>query len=148
MVLSEKHRIELTDMPYEIRSCPRKCTGNDTVFEIRSEALLKALKKITVATKHGKRRYWHKRIRCITIEQIHRFLANQGCQWFSRKKFGRYLQHCTQSGVSKYKTAGVYLTILTNQNICLQNGKKANQSAYKLHDRFYSNSKNHQPNLS
>lgn len=136
VVLSENGHIELRDLPSEVRSRFKESARNNRVAEIRTGALLKALKKIVVVNRKGEGRHWHKGIRCVTIDQVHQFLVAQGGKWFSRRSFADHLRQCAASGSRKYKTAGVYLNLLTTNAICKRNGRKANRSAYRVHDRF------------
>lgn len=95
------------------------------------------LRKIRLPRTDGRTVQWHQTVRCVHFEVIGRVLHKTGGHWFTRKMFADALRDNAVSDRSKYKTAGVYLSILTANRICIHNGNKANQSAYKLSGRFY-----------
>jgi transcriptional regulator with PAS, ATPase and Fis domain len=139
MVLSGYGPIELSKLPDALIASIDDHHKGEYKEGSKSEYLLKSLKKIIVRYHQGKPVYWHEGLRCVTVEQIYAFLIEQGRAWFSRKSFEAHLRCCSKTDAGKYKTAGVYLNIMTTHNICIRNGRKANQSAYRLHDRFISN---------
>ena len=112
----------------EVVAAVRK-TGSAAEGEER-EGLLADLKEIVVLSGEEGRREWHKKLRCVSIENICDFLHGTAGREFSRKEFARFLEKIASNGGDKYKTAGVYLKILTRNDVCEHNGQQANRSGY------------------
>ena len=98
--------------------------------EGKREGLLADLKEIVVVSGRESMRKWHEKLRCVSIENICDFLHGTAGREFSRKEFARFLETVAGNGGDKYKTAGVYLKILTRNGICEHNGEQANRSGY------------------
>jgi transcriptional regulator with PAS, ATPase and Fis domain len=138
VILADSPLLDVGNLPADL-VCGLKISLNpvpDSYVQVKTESLLEALQKIAIITEKGEKKLWHKGLRCITIDDIHRFLIIQGNKWFSRSCFEEFLRTCSRSDLGKYKTAGVYLRILKSGNILAHNGRKANPSAYCLANRF------------
>ncbi|MGD8893990.1 MAG: sigma-54 dependent transcriptional regulator [Desulfobacterales bacterium] len=136
VILCESKVLEVRDLPKDLISGLKTGLNKAPDVLVESEAILEALKQITIFTKKGQEKLWDKSLRCISIHDILRFLVEQGNKWFSRKRFEEFLRTCSDSDRSKYKTAGVYLRILKANHILKHNNRKANASEYCLANFF------------
>ncbi len=132
VVWTEGNRIENFEFEGS-RSEHRGGGGGDetgAAAEGEREGLLADLKEIEVVSGRESMRKWHETLRCVSIENICDFLHGTGGREFSRKEFARFLETVAGNGGDKYKTAGVYLKILTRNDVCEHNGQQANRSGY------------------
>lgn len=132
VVLAKSEEITVNELSEEIFQNLKPYECEDTCRHIKKKELLKALRKITLVNNNGKPSMWHKNMRCIAIENICEFLVETKGKWFSRKGFEKFLRNHSKSDRDKYKTAGYYLKILKENNICIHNGHKANKSGYRI----------------
>ena len=102
---------------------------------IQSRKLLNALKQIEIPNSSSPKK-WHQTLQCTNIEKLHSFLVDYGVQEFTRADFAQFLNEQAINGKNKYKTAGEYLKILKECNICLHNGQPSNKSRYKIAEIF------------
>lgn len=136
VVLGEKDIITRKYISDEIPIVGKTNRTKTGTWFTQKKKLFDALRDIHITQNNGRIVPWHQTVRCVPFKAIAHFLSKAGCQWFTRGAFAHFLKNNASSGKSKYKTAGVYLNILTTNKICIHNGKKANQSAYRLNDRF------------
>lgn len=136
VILSKGETINMNDLPEELRNRPYLSANPDLSARVKHDALLAALKNATLCNNGGPPRPWHRTLRSVGIEAIHAFLAGTNTRFFSRQEFADFLSRRANSGRNKYGTAGKYLSILKNNYICVHNGKKANQSRYRLAEDF------------
>lgn len=135
VILAKEREITLRDLPEELSGGSGR-EGDDN-GRVKSEALLRMLKRATVPDNGRPARPWHHTLRCITIDTIHEFLLETNKRPFSRLEFAKFLGYKTGSNGNKYGTAGKYLSVLKENRICVHNDKKANQSRYKLSEDFW-----------
>jgi transcriptional regulator with GAF, ATPase, and Fis domain len=95
------------------------------------EALHTALKKIRRPSG-----LWHRSLRCISLNDLLYIFMKIGPNPFSRSLFAKLLQSRSTTESNKYKTAGEYLKLLTQNHICTHNGRHANRSRYQLAKAF------------
>jgi transcriptional regulator with PAS, ATPase and Fis domain len=143
VVLTKSGQITVNELPEDIFQNFKRYECDNAGQQVKKDELLKVLREITLVNCSGKSYLWHKKMRCITIEKIFRFFVEANGKWFSRKDFEKFLRNHSKSDTDKYKTAGEYLKILKGNNLCIQNGKKANKSAYRLAGRFIKKTKHH-----
>ena len=136
VVLAKGREITVNELSEEIMQRLKPHEFKDTNQRIRKDELLKALRKITLINHNGKSSLWHKNMKCITIDKICEFLVETSGKWFSRKGFENFLRNHSKSDRDKYKTAGCYLKILKENNICAHNGNKANKSEYRIAEHY------------
>jgi len=141
VVLADGREISLSDLPEDVLQNLKSYEKDNISPRITEDKLLKALKLIKITNRRKSPELWPKNLRGVTIEKIFEFLVGVGDQWFSRKKFAKFLKNSAESDTDKYKTAGVYLKILKKNDICVHNGKKANKSGYRLSRRFITTAK-------
>jgi two-component system NtrC family response regulator len=137
VILSKEEEITIQDLPEEVSNGSRQ----DHVSSrsgVKSEHLLGALKQATVCDNGGPPKLWHQTLQCVTPETILEFFLKAHANPFSRVEFTHFLTHRAKSDRNKYGTAGKYLSVLKENSICVHNGKKANQSRYRLSEVFLS----------
>ncbi|MDY6951539.1 MAG: sigma 54-interacting transcriptional regulator [Thermodesulfobacteriota bacterium] len=137
VVLAKEREITIHDLPRDL-SNGAATVNSLCACHVRSNNLLEALKEAALYQNEGKSKKWHSTLKCVTIETIHEFLLRTEGRPFSRPEFARFLAHRAKSDRNKYGTAGKYLSVLKKNGICVHNGKKANQSRYKLSEVFLS----------
>jgi transcriptional regulator with GAF, ATPase, and Fis domain len=143
VVLTQKKKIKFNDLSEEILHGKKLDKSEDIIPDDRKDILLNTLKRIKIKNRRRSSVPWHKTLKCVSIYKICEFLARMGDQWFSRKEFAQFLRNHSKSDKDKYKTAGGYLKILKENNICVHNGKNANKSGYRLDKRFIKKTKCH-----
>jgi transcriptional regulator with GAF, ATPase, and Fis domain len=139
IVLSDNGNITLEDLPKKLLKA--KISGGKPIsnFGVRETELINALTSIKLNNNGREPKMWHKSLRSVTIETIRNFFLKTTDRPFSRKEFANFLRNHSKSDTDKYKTAGDYLRILKENNVCIHNGKKANKSGYRLAERFVAN---------
>ncbi len=136
VILADGREISLSDLTADVLQNLKAYKKDNISLRIREDKLLKALELIKITNRRKSPELWRKTLKCVTIDKIYEFLVGIGGQWFSRKKFAKFLRNNAKSDTDKYKTAGDYLKILIENRICVHNGKKANKSKYKLAEHF------------
>jgi transcriptional regulator with GAF, ATPase, and Fis domain len=137
VILAKEGKIALRDLPVEL---PTRTSGaDDPLCRVKAEDLLKALEGAVIHDNGGPPKLWHQSLRSITIETIHEFLLKTNQEPFSRLEFAKFLSYKGKSDRNKYGTAGKYLSVLRENQICVHNRRKANQSRYRLSDAFLGN---------
>jgi len=137
VVLAKEREITIHDLPRDL-SNGAATVNSLCACHVRSNNLHEALKEAALYQNEGKSKKWHSTLKCVTIETIHEFLLRTEGRPFSRPEFARFLAHRAKSDRNKYGTAGKYLSVLKKNGICVHNGKKANQSRYRLSEVFLS----------
>jgi DNA-binding NtrC family response regulator len=140
IILANNHNICTSDLPEQVLQGCIPMRGEDQKYNISTENLLDVLNRAVICKTSGPSKLWHKSLKCITIEKLHKFLIKTNGNWFRRKDLAKFLKKDSKSDKNKYKTAGSYLKILKENHICVHNDKKANQSRYKLSEVFITNS--------
>jgi len=143
VVLTRERKIRFNDLSEEMLHGIKVYKSADIIPSDRKDILLKTLKRIKVTNRRRSSVLWHNTLKCVTIYKICEFLTKMGDQWFSRKEFAKFLRNHSKSDRDKYKTAGGYLKILKENNICVHNEKKANKSGYRLAGSFITKTKSH-----
>ena len=136
VVMGDSGDITIEDLPKKlsnVKTSGRKRISNSGVREIE---LFNALTSIKLFNNGRAPKMWHKSLRSVTIETIRKFFLKTTDRPFSRKEFAKFLRNHSKSDTDKYKTAGDYLKILKENNVCIHNGKKANRSGYRLAECF------------
>lgn len=103
---------------------------------IQVQPLMEALCAIEVSNGNNSNKPWHRTLRDFSIDTICEFFALRNTTWFSRPEFALFLERNSKSGRNKYGTVGKYLSIFRENRIVEHNGKKANQSRYRLSPKF------------
>ncbi|MDY6950599.1 MAG: sigma 54-interacting transcriptional regulator [Thermodesulfobacteriota bacterium] len=137
VVLAKEKEITIHDLPRDLLSGAATVNSLCTC-RVRSNNLLEALKEALIYRNGRKAKKWHSTLKCVTIEKIHEFLLRTTGEPFSRPELTQFLAHRAKSDRNKYGTAGKYLSVLKKNGICVHNGKKANQSRYRLSEVFLS----------
>lgn len=118
------------------------CTGTGYSPSVKAatraegDALLSALRNITLPAGKNGVKPWHRCLKKVTIQAIHDCLMATGGREFSRKAFTNDLNDHMTSGRISYKTIGEYLKILKSHGICTHNSARANRARYRLSERF------------
>lgn len=103
---------------------------------VRRDALFAAMEKLVIPVQDSQTRPWRRSLKKVSIRAIGDYLASTGGKEFTRADFTSYLCDSILSGAVSYKTVGEYLKILKLFGICTHNGGRANQSRYRLSERF------------
>ncbi len=135
VILAEEGKVTIRDLPAEVSS--RALGADDPLCRVRADDLLKALERAIIRENGRSPKLWHESLRSISIETIHEFLLKTRQKPFSRLEFAKFLSYKAKSDRNKYGTAGKYLCVLRENQICVHNKKKANQSRYRLSDNFF-----------
>ncbi|BBO83602.1 hypothetical protein DSCO28_41680 [Desulfosarcina ovata subsp. sediminis] len=139
LVFADTPLIDTAALPPDVRPNYPETHADIDRPGVDCEALSAALQHAVIRNHDGQPAPWHRRLRCIKLEAIETFLRTWGADWFSRKRYARFLEnHGNHHQRGKYKTAGDHLAILRANRICVHNHQKSNRAAYRLHDRFLS----------
>jgi len=136
IIFAKGQEITVDDLREKISIRQRQTGSDDSNCNIKKEDLLKALKDAVITTKSGKKTIWYKNMRAANIYTIYKFLLKSDFDTFCRSEFAVFMLDKASDKRSKYKTAGEYLKILKQNNICEHNGKKSNQSRHFLSEGF------------
>ena len=138
VILTKETEITIHDLPEELSNGSGSAREDDSCCNIKSDDLLKVLKRATISDNGGPPRLWHNTLKSVTIETIHEFLLKTNKRPFSRLELAKFLSYKAKSDRNKYGTAGKYLSVLKKNHVCVHNEKKANQSRYRLSEVFLS----------
>ena len=139
IVLSTRDQITIGDLPQKILKTSKPAGKSDENCSIDRNKLLNALKDIVIMTNSGVNKKWYKSLRSTNVEFIYTSLLNTNFDTFSRSEFIDSMNQNTNRIKVSYKTAGQYLNVLKKNQICAHNGKKSNQSKYRLSEFFIKN---------
>lgn len=138
VILTKETEITIHDLPAELSNGSGSGREHDSCCNVKSDDLLKVLKRATISDNGGLPRLWHRTLKSVTIETIHEFLLKTNKRPFSRLELAKFLRYKAKSDTNKYGTAGKYLSVLKKNHVCVHNAKKANQSRYRLSEVFLS----------
>jgi len=136
IIMSRGAGIAVRDLPEDVIRESGVCKEAAARPGIRSTELLSALKRINISGNGGPAKYWGNTLKCTSIDKIHEFLVKTDRNGFSRVDFTRFLSQIGGGKRNKYGTAGKYLAIMRQNQICAHNGRKANQSRFRLSEAF------------
>jgi len=137
VILAKEKEITIQDLPEEVSNRSRE-DHLSSKSKVETQRLLAALKEATTSDNGGPPRLWHQTLQCVGPETILEFFLKAEAKPFSRIEFTNFLSCRSKSNRNKYGTAGKYLSVLRKNGICMHNGKKANQSRYRLSEVFLS----------
>jgi transcriptional regulator with GAF, ATPase, and Fis domain len=138
VILTKETEITIHDLSEELSNGSGSGREDDSCCNVKSDDLLKVLKRATISDNGGPPRLWHRTLKSVTIETIHEFLLKTNKRSFSRLELAKFLRYKAKSDTNKYGTAGKYLSVLKKNHVCVHNAKKANQSRYRLSEVFLS----------
>jgi len=138
VILTRETEITIHDLTEELSNGSGSGSEDDSCCNVKSDDLLRVLKRATISDNGGPPRLWHRTLRSVTIETIHEFLLKANKRSFSRLELAKFLSYKAKSDTNKYGTAGKYLSVLKKNHVCVHNAKKANQSRYRLSEVFLS----------
>ena len=138
VILTKEAKITIDNLPEELLNGSGSERADVSCCNVKRDYLLSVLKRATISDNGGPPRVWHRTLKSVTIENVHEFLLKTNKRPFSRLELAKFLSYKAKSDRNKYGTAGKYLSILKKNHICVHNGKKANQSRYRLSEVFLS----------
>jgi DNA-binding NtrC family response regulator len=131
-VLADGDHISAEDLPDSMVGAAG-AKRRESLDDGKSVELMATLRSVTITDREGPVKRWHATLRSVAIEAILQFLLKTGGGEFSRREFASFLSLHGKNSRNRYGTAGRYLRILRHHGILAQNGKKANETRFRLH---------------
>jgi len=135
VILAEGDHITLRELPSQVTGI-ENIKESDSDCRIARDALLKALREVTISKKGCSPKNWSATLRSVTIENIHNFLLYTNGEEFSRQEFANFLSLHARNDRNKYGTVGRYLRVLKDNHITVHNAKKATEARHRLCEAF------------